>query len=149
MNQGDLAPDFSLLDQFGKEQSLKTLLANGPVVLFFYPVAMSTGCTKETCHFRDLHSEFQTLGAQPVGISMDPVDKQLQFAQSNRLNFTLLSDLDGAVAQAFGVKRSKDAFKVRRTTFVIGRDQKVIKVISSELNMNKHADQALEVLSQQ
>jgi peroxiredoxin Q/BCP len=149
MIQGDLAPDFSLSDQNGKQIRLSQIVTNGPVVLFFYPVAMSTGCTKETCHFRDLHGEFVALGAQPLGISMDTVDKQAQFTVANGLNYPLLSDPDGAVAEAYGVKRSLDLLKVRRATFVIGRDQKILKVINSEINMNKHANEALSVLSQQ
>ena len=149
MNQGELAPDFSLSDQNGSLFQLIKIVANGPVVLFFYPVAMSTGCTKETCHFRNLHGEFQALGAQPVGISMDSVEKQSKFAAANRVTYPLLSDEDGAVAHAYGVKRSVDLLKVRRSTFVIGRDQKILKVINSEINMNKHADEALAVLSQQ
>ena len=142
MNLGDLAPDFSLQDQSGTTLSLSALVANGPVVLFFYPVALSTGCTKETCHFRDLHGEFKKLGAQPIGISMDEVEKQSEFASLNNLDYPLLSDPDG-------VKRGFDLLKTRRSTFVIGRDRRVIKVIKSEINMNKHADEALAVLSQQ
>ncbi|MEI6710204.1 MAG: peroxiredoxin [Actinomycetota bacterium] len=149
MKQGDLAPDFALLDQHNQEVRLSSLLANGPVVLFFYPVALSTGCTKETCHFRDLHGEFQALGAQPIGISMDAVEKQSRFALATGLNFPLLSDEDGATARAYGVKRGVGVLKVRRTTFVIGRDRRVLRVINSEINMNKHADEALAALSPQ
>ena len=149
MNPGDLAPDFSLTDQSGQTLRLSELVSNGPVVLFFYPVALSTGCTKETCHFRDLRSEFKKIGAQPIGISMDEVTKQAEFAAVNNLDYPLLSDADGSVATAYGVKRAFDVLKTRRSTFVIGRDQRVIKVIKSEINMNKHADEALAALSQQ
>ena len=149
MNPGDLAPDFSLPDQNGTILSLDSLVANGPVVLFFYPLALSTGCTKETCHFRYLHGEFKKLGAQPIGISMDEVAKQSEFADLNNLDYPLLSDPDGTVAMSYGVKRGFDVLKTRRSTFVIGRDRRIIKVIKSEINMNKHADEALAVLSQQ
>jgi len=149
MNPGDLAPDFSLTDQSGQTLRLSELVSNGPVVLFFYPVALSTGCTKETCHFRDLYSEFKKIGAQPIGISMDEVTKQAEFAAVNNLDYPLLSDTDGSVATAYGVKRAFDVLKTRRSTFVIGRDQRAIKVIKSEINMNKHADEALAALSQQ
>ena len=70
------------------------LLAGGPVVLFFYPAAMTYGCTKESCHFRDLKAEFAAVGAQPVGISADQVDKQRQFDEKESLGFPLLSDPD-------------------------------------------------------
>src|SRR5580704_16151250 len=79
MQTGELVPDFELPDQDGVPRRLSTLLADGPVVLFFYPAAMTPGCTKEACHFRDLAGEFAAIGAQPVGISADGVDKQKQF----------------------------------------------------------------------
>ena len=80
---------------------------------------------------------------------MDEVEKQSEFASLNNLDYPLLSDPDGEVAKAYGVKRGFDLLKTRRSTFVIGRDRRVIKVIKSEINMNKHADEALAVLSQQ
>ena len=76
MKPGDHAPDFELPDQTGQLRRLSTLLADGPVVLFFYPAAGTPGCTKEACHFRDLASEFAQAGVQRVGISRDAVDKQ-------------------------------------------------------------------------
>ena len=71
MRIGDLAPDFSLIDHDGITRQLSTALADGPIVLFFYPAAMTPGCTKEACHFRDTGAEFTALGAQRWGISMD------------------------------------------------------------------------------
>jgi peroxiredoxin Q/BCP len=146
MNTGDLAPDFTLNDQDNNSVSLSSLLAKGPVVLFFYPAAMTKGCTKEACYFRDLASEFAALNAQRLGISMDDVDRQKQFAQSSTLDYPLLADHDGAVARAYGVKRALDFLKVRRTTFVIGQDRKILDVIAHEMNMNVHADRALAAL---
>ena len=67
MHKGDTVPDFDLPDQTGTPAPLSELLANGPVVLFFYPAAMTYGCTKESCHFRDLKAEFEAVGAQRVG----------------------------------------------------------------------------------
>lgn len=146
MQRGDQAPEFSLKDQSGVDRSLSSLLASGPVVLFFYPAASSRGCTKESCHFRDLAGEFAAVGAQRVGISMDDVTRQAAFTEQHRLDYPLLADVDGAVARQFGVKRSVDILKVRRTTFVIGQDRRVIDVINSELNMDVHADRALSAL---
>ena len=76
MRTGDTAPDFELPDETGTARRLTDLLAGGPVVLFFYPAAMTRGCTQESCHFRDLAAEFAELGAQRVGISADSVEKQ-------------------------------------------------------------------------
>jgi peroxiredoxin Q/BCP len=146
MRTGDLVPDFELPDQDGKARKLSELLANGPVVLFFYPAAMTPGCTKESCHFRDLAAEFEAVGAQRVGISADPVEKQRTFADKHSFDYPLLSDEDKSVAAVFGVKRALSFLPNKRTTFVIGTDSKVREVISSEVNMAKHADLALESL---
>jgi peroxiredoxin Q/BCP len=146
MRAGDLVPDFVLADQEGIDRSLSSLLAAGPVVLFFYPAAMTAGCTKESCHFRDLGAQFEELGAQRIGISMDGVERQAEFTSRNRLDYPLLCDLGGHVAAQFGVKRAFDFLKVKRATFVIGQDRRVIAVIGSELNMNLHAEKALSAL---
>ncbi|MEO9139500.1 MAG: peroxiredoxin [Jatrophihabitans sp.] len=150
MRAGDVVPDFQLLDQDGVQRSLSGLLADGPVVLFFYPAAMTTGCTKEACHFRDVAAEYKAAGAQRVGISMDTVEKQKQFSDTHSFDYPLLADTDGAVAETFGIKRGKFGAKlgapVKRWTFVIGRDSKIIKTINSETKMDVHADEALAAL---
>ena len=146
MKSDDVVPDFELPDQNGTPRSLTKLLADGPVVLFFYPAAMTTGCTKESCHFRDLAAEFAAAGAQRVGISTDAVAKQKEFSDKHGFDYPLLSDADGDVARIFGVKRRIGPLPVKRTTFVIGTDRRVLGVISSELNMDKHADEALALL---
>jgi peroxiredoxin Q/BCP len=147
MKQGDQAPDFELQDQTGATLRLSELLNDGPVVLFFYPAAMTYGCTKESCHFRDMAAEFAAVGAQRIGISVDPVDKQKAFDERHSLGFPLLSDPDRKVAVAFGVKKGLAGISpVKRTTFVIGKDQTVKAVIASEISMNTHADKALESL---
>ncbi|MGI5506770.1 peroxiredoxin [Lentzea sp. CA-135723] len=146
MKPGDLAPDFTLPDQDGTPRTLSALLENGPVVLFFYPAAMTSGCTAQSCHFRDLAKEFAEAGAQRVGISMDDVAKQKEFADLNGFDYPLLSDADGEVAARFGVKRRFGITPVKRHTFVIGAGREVIEVIKSEFSMNAHADKALEVL---
>jgi len=150
VNRGDRVADFELPDQTGTTRTLTGLLADGPVVLFFYPAAMTPGCTKEACHFRDLAGEFAAVGASRVGISADAVDKQAKFADQQNFDYPLLSDTDGAVATQFGVKRGLlgKFLPVKRTTFVIDTDRTVLAVIASELNMDTHADKALDVLRQ-
>jgi len=146
MNIGDTAPDFSLPDQTGVMRSLHELLVDGPVVLFFYPAAMTTGCTKESCYFRDLKAEFSELGAQRVGISMDSVEKQAAFSDKHSFDYPLLADTSGSVARAYGVKRKVDFLRTKRATFVINQDQTIRDIIQSELSMTTHADKALESL---
>ena len=170
MIAGEKAPDFTLYDHAGRPRTLSALLSEGPVVLFFFPKASSPICTSQACHFRDLSSEFSTVGAQRVGISTDTVDKQAHFAQQRSFDYPLLSDADGVVSELFGVRRGRLAklrrsvvggeaarrgrhtrrrgllarlLPVRRTTFVIDTDRTVLKVVSSELRASVHADQTL------
>ncbi|HEY1573575.1 MAG TPA: peroxiredoxin [Pseudonocardiaceae bacterium] len=146
MQPGDTVPDFELSDDSGTKRTLSELLAHGPVVLFFYPAAMSPGCTSESCHFRDLAKEFADAGAQRVGISPDEVDKQAKFSAKHSFDFPLLSDPDGEVATLFGVRRKFTPLATKRTTFVIDTDRKVLEVIKSEVRMGVHADRALAAL---
>ncbi len=146
MKQGDTISDFELLDQNGTAQRLSSLLQNGPVVLFFYPAAMTYGCTKESCHFRDMKAEFDELGAQRVGISADSVEKQKAFSDKYSFDYPLLSDSEYKVAQQLGVRRSLALMGNRRTTFVINTDQTLIGVIHTEVSMSAHANRALEML---
>ena len=170
MIAGDKAPDFTLYDHTGRPRTLSALLSDGPVVLFFFPLASSPICTAQACHFRDLSDEFARVGAHRVGISTDTVDRQAHFAQQRSFDYPLLSDGDGVVSELFGVRRGRLAklrtsvvarqpawrgrhsrrrgllarvLPVRRATFVIDTDRTVLKVISSELRASVHADQAL------
>ncbi|MEU2065139.1 peroxiredoxin [Streptomyces sp. NPDC013455] len=143
---GDKAEDFALPDETGTVRRLTGLLADGPVVLFFYPAALTPGCTAEACHFRDLAAEFAAVGARPVGISGDGVDKQQEFAGRYGLGMPLLSDPDGTVRERFGVKRGFSLAPTKRVTFVIDEDRTVLEIVRSELRMNTHADRALAAL---
>lgn len=150
MNVGDLARDFELPDQDGRPWRLSSALVDGPVVVFFYPAAMTGGCTAQSCRFRDLGAEFSRLGAQRVGISVDDVAKQKRFAESNGFDYPLLSDHGAVVAGQFGVRRGqlgrRLGLPVKRTTFVLDRFGGVREIIASERNMAVHADGALAAL---
>jgi peroxiredoxin Q/BCP len=147
LNTGDTVTDFELPDETGTPRRLSTLLQDGPVALFWYPVASSGGCTAEACHFRDLAGEFAAVGAQRIGISTDPVDAQKRFVEGSGLDYPLLSDADGTVAEQFGVRRKwLKAAPVKRATFVIGTDRTVVAAFKSETSMTAHADQALQAL---
>ncbi len=146
--KGDVIDDFELPDETGTPRKLSDLLSAGPVVLFFYPAAMTKGCTMESCHFRDLAKEFAEAGATRVGISRDSVAKQREFADKHTFGYPLLSDADGEVARRLGVRRGLPLgpLATRRMTFVIGTDRRVLEVIHSETSMDAHADRALEAL---
>ncbi|MYT69662.1 MULTISPECIES: peroxiredoxin [unclassified Streptomyces] len=146
---GSVVEDFTLPDETGTPVSLSELLTDGPVVLFFYPAALTAGCTAEACHFRDLAGEFAAVGARPVGVSSDEVDKQRQFTERHSLGFPLLSDPQGEVRGQFGVARGFSVLPTKRVTFVIGTDRRVMAVVRSELRMSAHADRALAALRAQ
>ncbi|MEU5323840.1 peroxiredoxin [Streptomyces sp. NPDC021056] len=143
---GDKIEDFELPDETGTPRSLTSLLADGPIVLFFYPAAMTSGCTAEACHFRDLAAEFDAVGARPVGISGDSVERQQEFSGKHTLGMPLLSDADGTIRERFGVNRGFSLAPTKRVTFVIAQDRTVLEVVRSELRMNTHADRALAAL---
>jgi peroxiredoxin Q/BCP len=149
LKAGDKAPDFTLTDDSGAPRTLSEYLATGPVVLFFYPAANTSGCTAEACHFRDLAAEFTAAGAQRLGISVDDVDAQKSFTDKHGFDYPLLSDVGGVVAASFGVKRKGLLAKlaaVKRATFVIGADGVIKDVITSETKFDIHADSALAAL---
>jgi len=148
MKPGDQISDFTLQDETGTERTLSGLAAKGPVVLFFYPMASSGGCTQEACHFRDLAAEFAALGAQPVGISSDSVAKQSTFAGAHSLGYPLLSDKDNKVAKELGAYRAwlPGALHTRRMTYVIDTDRRLVDSFGSEMQFDDHADRALEII---
>lgn len=126
---GDLAPDFTLLDQNGDPVTLSELRGS-KVVLYFYPEAMTPGCTTEACDFRDNLNSFASAGIRVLGVSKDDVAKLAAFAARDRLTYTLLSDTDLAVQQAYGVWGEKSLYgKIVvgsiRSTFVIGDDGRI------------------------
>ncbi|GGR34830.1 alkyl hydroperoxide reductase/ Thiol specific antioxidant/ Mal allergen [Agromyces mediolanus] len=128
---GDLAPDFTLDDQDGTPVTLSSL-RGGKVVLYFYPEAMTPGCTTEACDFRDSLNSFKAAGIRVLGVSKDEVEKLKRFAERDRLNFTLLADPDLAVQQAYGVWGEKSLYgKIVvgsiRSTFVIDEEGRIAK----------------------
>ncbi|ALV45000.1 peroxiredoxin [Arthrobacter alpinus] len=149
MKLDEKVPDFALPDQHGTLRTLAELTANGPLVIFFYPRAGSGGCTTEACHFRDLQAEFAAAGASIVGISTDAEDVQLQFATKNSLTYPLLSDRNGAVADLFRVRRRllAKSLPIKRSTFIVDSQGILRFAVSSETNMELHADQALAALA--
>ncbi len=119
---GDPAPGFQLLDQKGEAHRLEDY-AGKWVVMYFYPKADTPGCTTEACAFRDNIFAFRAVGAEIIGISLDDVSSQKEFAEKYSLPFTLLSDADGKVAESYGVLRNLGVMKMaKRETFIIAPD---------------------------
>lgn len=144
LDANDPAPAFSLPDQNGKIWTLQELLAGQKaLVLFFYPADETYGCTKEACSFRDSHDVFVEAGARVVGISSDSIASHSRFAGKHALNYTLLSDAGGALADRFGVPKALGGLAKGRTTYVIDEKGVVRGVFSSLLQFTRHIDEAL------
>lgn len=142
---GDRVDEFESVDQHGNAVTLRELLADGRLVVYFYPKAMTAGCTRQSCRFRDLASEFKGLGASVVGVSTDRVGRQVDFDEAHSLGFPLLSDPSRVISGSFGVAR-RPPLPNKRATFVIDRDRTVIEAVRSETNMSIHSQAALEAL---
>ncbi|WP_424935348.1 MULTISPECIES: thioredoxin-dependent thiol peroxidase [Bacteria] len=126
LEPGSTAPDFTLLDQDGAPVSLADLRGR-KVVLYFYPAAMTPGCTTQACDFRDSISSLQGAGYAVIGVSRDEPAKLKRFQERDGLTFTLLSDPDHAVHEAYGVWGEKKNYGkvvegVIRSTFVLDED---------------------------
>ena len=126
---GDLAPDFTLPDADGREVSLSSLRGQR-VIIYFYPAAMTPGCTKQACDFRDSRSELSEAGLAVLGISPDAPAKLARFAARDGLTFPLLSDPGREVLKAYGafgekMLYGKKSVGVIRSTFVVGADGRI------------------------
>jgi peroxiredoxin Q/BCP len=143
IKDGDRAPDFSGVTSDGKRVSLGDFRGKQPLVLYFYPRDNTPVCTKEACSFRDHVAEFAAAGASVLGVSMDSAQSHEKFTTQFGLNFPLLSDQDGTICKTYGVSRLGGWLPPKRKTFVIDREGVVRRVIASELNANRHIDEAL------
>jgi thioredoxin-dependent peroxiredoxin len=128
---GDLAPDFTLPDSGGTDVSLSSLRGQ-QVIIYFYPAAMTPGCTKQACDFRDSRGDLSGAGYAVLGISPDSPAKLAKFVEKEGLTFPLLSDPDRKVLEAYGaygekMMYGKKSVGVIRSTFVIGADGRVEK----------------------
>ena len=131
------APEFELADQGGRKHTLKGLLKDGPLILYFYPADFTPGCTKEACSFRDLHQELLKAKLRVVGISPQDVQSHRRFAEKHGLNFPLLADPDKKAVKAYDVDGPL-GFGVRRGTYLIGSDGKIQDSVLADLRIGSH-----------
>lgn len=125
--------------------SLRDLLGERPVVLFFYPKDYTPGCTKEVCAFRDRFDLFEELDVEVIGISSDSVESHRDFAEKHSLPFTLLSDEGGRVRKLYGVPNTFGLFP-GRVTYTIDKGGVVRHIFSSQVGVEKHVEEALKVI---
>jgi thioredoxin-dependent peroxiredoxin len=141
---GDKAPEFSLQDQNGNTVSLKDFKGMN-VVVYFYPKAMTPGCTVQACGLRDTDNALKDLDVVVLGISADPVKKLKQFEEKEKLNFTLLSDPDHKVAEAYGswgLKKfmGREFMGILRQSFFVDKAGKIAHVMHKVDTKTHHQD---------
>ncbi len=149
MKVNDKVANFRLQNQDEETVQLADF-AGKPVVLFFYPRADTPGCTIEACGFRDTFAKLQKAGAVVLGISRDMPKAQKKFQEKYNLPYTLLADVDEKVCNQFDVMREKNmygkkVFGIERTTFLIGPDQRLLKIFP-KVKPEGHAEEVLEAL---
>lgn len=149
---GNLAPAFTLLDQDGNKVSLKDFKGKKNVVLYFYPKAMTPGCTTQACGVRDSKKEFAKLKTVVLGVSPDAPERLTRFIEKQDLNFTLLSDPDHKIADKYGswgpkkfMGREFDG--ILRQTFIIGKDGK-LKHVMNKVKTKTHHDDVIEYIKE-
>ncbi|TQV73567.1 thioredoxin-dependent thiol peroxidase [Exilibacterium tricleocarpae] len=147
---GNMAPAFSLKDQDGNTVSLKDFKGKSPVAIFFYPKALTPGCTVQACGIRDSKKDFEKRKVVVLGISPDPVARLPKFIEKHDLNFPLLSDEDHAVADKYGcwgMKKfmGKEFMGLIRTTYIIGKDGRLLKVMDKFKTKTHHGDLLAEL----
>ena len=152
LQAGDKAPLFTLEDQNGEAVSLEALLQQHQVLVYFYPKALTPGCTVQAEQLRDHKEQLAKLNTVAVGISPDPVKKLKNFETKKELNFQLLSDEDHKVADDFGVwglKKfmGKEYDGIHRLSFLIGQDG-TVKHVFNKFKTKEHHQVVLDYLSE-
>lgn len=134
---GERAPDFTLNDQDGRAWTLSDLLADGPLVLYFYPADFTPGCTKEACSIRDMHDDIAEAGMRVVGVSPQDSESHARFTKRHDLPFTLLADPERVAVRAYRVDGPMGV-GVRRATFLIGQDGLIQDAVLADLRIGRH-----------
>jgi len=142
---GNVAPTFRLPTSYGSYVALEDFLGKKNVVVYFYPKDFTQGCTAEACSFRDSYEAFKDLGAEVIGISSDSQNSHRDFAQQHHLPFILLSDVDGSVRKAYGVKKTLGLI-AGRVSFVIDKKGIIRLIFSSQTRATAHVGEALNIL---
>jgi peroxiredoxin Q/BCP len=139
LKTGTKAPDFSLSDENGEQRTLSEFLANGPLILYFYPADFTPGCTKEACSIRDLHDDIIKSGLQIIGVSPQSAESHTRFRETHKLPFPLMADEDKTVIKAYDVNGPL-GIGVRRATFLIDTDGVIQDAVLADVFIGQHTD---------
>lgn len=143
---GSIIPAFTLPDQNGNLFDINSVLGKKNLVIYFYPKDDSPGCTAQACAFRDQFEVFSEADAVIIGISSQSVKSHKEFAEKHRLSFTLLSDEKNKIRRQFGVPTKLFGLLPGRVTYVADKTGKIIYTFNSQLETEKHVDEALRIL---
>lgn len=141
---GDPIPAVTSTDQNGKPVNLAQAAKSGYTLVYFYPKAMTAGCTAQACSLRDAYAQLQEKGVKVFGVSLDPVETQKEFEQKERLPFELLSDTDRQVTSAFGVPLMKNGLATRQA--YLFKDGRLVW-LDTKASTDKQAQDVLAVLA--
>jgi len=164
LSTGDKTPLFKATDDDGSTWDISKHIGKDNIVIFFFPGAMTGGCTKQACAYRDHQDDLSSVDAIVVGISSDKIESLKLFRQAENLNFPLLSDEKGSIAKSFGVTLGEGAtikrtvagvehelvreISIKRWTFIIGKDGRIIYK-NEAVDAEKDSEEVLKFLSMQ
>ena len=142
---GNKTPVFKLKNQHNETVDLKSFAGDKNVVVYFYPKALTPGCTTQACALRDIQNELEKRDTVVFGVSPDPVEKLQKFIDKHDLNFDLLSDVDHTIAEkygAWGLKKfmGKEFMGILRTTFIIDKDSRLLGVMDKFKTKHHHEE---------
>ena len=143
---GDLCPTVSLKNQEGQTINIQDYIGSKNVIIYFYPKDNTAGCTKEACSFRDAMQDLNNLDCEVFGISADSVESHKQFANQFRLTFNFLSDVDNSVRKLFKVPANLFGLIPGRVTYIVNKEGKVVHIINSQMNPDKHIKETIEIV---
>ncbi len=139
LKSGSRAPEFVLQDENSEEVSLSDLLANGPLILYFYPADFTPGCTKEACSIRDIHNDIQSVGLTVAGVSPQDAESHAKFRDKHELPFKLLCDPDKVAIKMYDVD-GPFGVGVRRVTYLINQDRTIADAVQADLMIGRHKE---------
>ncbi len=137
LKPGDVAPEFVLPDEAGKDVSLKELLRDKPVILYFYPADFTPGCTREACAIRDIHDDIVSVGLTVIGISPQDGASHLKFKDKHNLPFTLVCDPEKVAIRMYDADGPL-GFGVRRITYLVTQGQKIQDAVQANIQIDQH-----------
>lgn len=139
LEPGAKAPDFILPNEQGEEVSLSDMLANYPLILYFYPADFTPGCTKEACSFRDMHDDILSVGLRVIGVSPQDPASHKKFKEKYELPFTLLSDPDKVAIRMYDVD-GPFGVGVRRATYLVTQGARIQAALQADVLINRHKE---------